>query len=148
MTDWVIKEVEDEGEIGENEENQETNESEDGSKQTDKQKKKAELEAELEGLEEEIKSEAGEAAENIAEDNPNKSEVNKDAKDEAAAIAVGHRLTKEEESRLAKAIAAETFALISSSNRPPTAKPPRTPDKRPKPTHFSERRILGRRRAA
>jgi hypothetical protein len=148
VTDWEVREVENENENEETEDEQETKEPENDSKQTDKQKQKAELEAQLEGLEEEIKSEAGEAAENIAEDNPNKSEVNKESKDEAAAIAVGHQLTKDEESRLAKAIAAETFALISAQNRAPSNKPPRTPDKRPKPTHFSERRILGRRRTA
>jgi uncharacterized protein YwqG len=124
--------------------------SEDDSKKdakTERQERKAKLEAELAGLEDEIKEEASEAAENIAENDPERGEVASEAKDEAAAIATGKNLTKDEEDRLAKSIAAKVMEQLGNASKPDN-RPPRTPDRRPKPTHWSEKKILGRSRKA
>ena len=114
---------------------------------TERQERKAKLEAELAGLEDEIKNEASEAAENIAETDPERGEVASEAKDEAAAIATGKNLSKDEEDRLAKSIAAKVMEQLGDTRKPDN-RPPGTPDRRPKPTHWSEKRILGRNRKA
>jgi DNA primase catalytic subunit len=150
-TKYKVTEEDIEDEVDETTESPDKNEGKEPSsemkenKQQDRQKRKAELEAELEGLEEELKSEAAEAAENIAEDDPNRSEIAGEAKDEAAAIATGHNLTKEEEGRLTKAIAADVMEKLGNTPKE-SPRPSRVPDRKPKPTHWSERRILSRNR--
>jgi DNA primase catalytic subunit len=146
-------------EVDEDEDDEETTESPDvnegkepstetkENKQQERQKRKSELEAELKGLEDELKSEAAEAADNIAEDDPDRSAIASEAKDEAAAIATGHNLSKEEEARLTKAITADVMEKIGNENKP-SPRPSRVPDRKPKPTHWSERRILSRNRGS
>jgi hypothetical protein len=141
-----IDEKDEEAEENSTEETSETDNN--GSNRTqDRQKRKAELESELQGLEQQIKDDADAAAEEIAEEEPAKSEVKAIAKDEAAVIADGYKLTKEEEDRLTSAIATKVVQQLRDGAKTNNPKPPRAPDRRPKPTHFSERTILSRKRS-
>ena len=153
MADYVIKEVSNDEPTNENDEtdNNEQNEEKENEKQKrkrntkqERQKRKAEIEGELQQLEDELQQEAEVAAENISEDEPDTSEVKAEAKDEADAIAAGHKLSNDEESRLAEAISTKVMEKMGERSKPREVRS--APDKRPRPTHWSERRILGRNR--
>lgn len=110
----------------------------------ERKKRKAEIEAELKEMEDQIKVEAAEAADEVAEDEPETSEVKEQSKDEAEAIAAGYQLTKDEEGRLTESIATKVMEKLGERDK--ESPRVRTPDRRPKPTHWSDKKILGRRR--
>ena len=111
----------------------------------DKVKRKEELEAELSQLDVEAQSDAESVAEEIAEDNPDKGEVASEAREAAGEIAGEYNLSKAAEDKLANAITQKVLEAMSGTPKV-EKKRERTPDKRPKPTHFSERTIGRRKR--
>lgn len=110
-----------------------------------KTRRKEELEAELAGLDLEAQSDAEEIAEEIAEEEPEKGQVARESREAAKDIAGEYKLSKEAEDKLASAITQKVLESLQGQSTEKKPRP-RTPDKRPKPTHFSERTIFSRRR--
>lgn len=112
----------------------------------DRTKRKEELESELKGLNEEAQSDAEQVAEEIAEEDPEKGQVAAESRDAAEQIAGEYKLSKDAEDKLANAITQKVLESLRGNQSEKTKPRSRTPDKRPKPTHFSERTVFGRRR--
>lgn len=112
----------------------------------DRNKRKEELESELKGLDEEAQADAEDIAEEISEENPEKGQVAAESRDAAEQIAGEYKLSKDAEDKLANAITQKVLENLRSTGSPKKEKGRvRTPDKRPKPTHFSERTLFGKR---
>lgn len=112
----------------------------------DKVKKKERLESELAGLDEGAQQDAEEIAEDIAAENPETGQVASQSREAARDIAGEYNLSKASEDKLASRIAKEVLETLKGEGSSEKKPRPRTPDKRPKPTHFSERTVFGRRR--
>lgn len=120
----------------------------------DRRKRKEKLEKELSDLDsedvEEVSDAVSDAAEDAAEEIADKGEgaaedVTEEAEDAAGDIAeaaskAGVTLSPEERSQLAAAIAEAVAAKLGGKK----GETKRQPDKRPKPTHFTERRLFGK----
>lgn len=119
-----------------------------------KKKRLEEAESEVSELKAEIDAEAEEAAEEIAESDPEDVEevedkAEKEAKDIAKGVkAEGHQMSEAEQDALADSIAAKAVEKLDALQKERQPKPVRVRerDKPPKPTHWSERRIGGRRK--
>ena len=112
----------------------------------DKVKKKERLEAELSQLDEGAQEDAEEIAEDISDSNPETGQVASESREAAKDIAGEYNLSKQAEDKLANAITQKVLENLRGNSSGEKKPRPRTPDKRPKPTHFSERTVFGRRR--
>lgn len=130
----------------------------------DRQKRIAELKAELEELDgegqiegatdadlEQVAEDIEDAAEDIASEVEDPQDVESAASDEAEAIAdelsgSGITLTEKQIEGLADRIARKVVELSKGDKKDDKPAKDRTPDKRPKSQHFSERQIFGRKR--
>lgn len=111
----------------------------------DRTKRKEELESELKGLNDEAQADAEQVSDEIAAEDPEKGQVAAESRDAAEQIAGEYHLSQDAEDKLANAITQKVLENLRGS-KSTTPQRTRKPDKRPKPTHFSERTLFSRRR--
>ncbi len=111
----------------------------------DKVARKEQLEAELKELDIEEVTDVENIAEELASSDPDTGEIASESREAAKDIAGEYSLSKAQEDKIANAITQKVLEAMSGTSKP-EKKRERTPDKRPKPTHFSERTVFGRRR--